>query len=141
MRKKKCRKFLSLVLNGKLSFVKNTKSSEMAKVLENSYRAMNIAFIEEWSIFAEKAGVDIYEVLNVIRSRSTHNNIMSPGLGVGGYCLTKDSLLADWSSTNLFNNKELILSKSSVLINDEMANKSFERLYPFISKSGKKYYY
>ena len=136
--KKKCREFLSLVLNGNLSFVKNTKSSEMAKVLENSYRAMNIAFIEEWSIFAEKAGVDLYEVLNVIRSRSTHNNIMSPGLGVGGYCLTKDSLLADWSSTNLFNNSELILSKSSVLINDEMANKSFERLYPFIYKSGKK---
>ena len=50
----------------------------------------------------------------------------------------KDSLLADWSSTNLFNNSELILSKSSVLINDEMANKSFERLYPFIYKSGKK---
>ena len=37
---------------------------------------------------------DIYEVINAIRMRPTHKNIMLPGIGVGGYCLTKDPLLA-----------------------------------------------
>src|SRR5205085_2799389 len=59
----------------------NTHATEMAKVLENSYRAMNIAFMVEWSRFAEEAGVDIYEVVNAIRMRPTHKNIMLPGLG------------------------------------------------------------
>lgn len=59
----------------------NTNATEMAKVLENSFRAMNIAFMVEWSRFAEEAGVDIYEVVNAIRMRPTHKNIMLPGLG------------------------------------------------------------
>lgn len=84
----------------------NTNATEMAKVLENSYRAMNIAFMVEWSRFAEEAGVDIYEVVNAIRMRPTHKNIMLPGLGVGGYCLTKDPLLASWARMNLFGSTE-----------------------------------
>ncbi len=44
-----------------------------------------------------EAGVDIYEVVTAIRMRPTHKNIMLPGLGVGGYCLTKDPLLASWA--------------------------------------------
>jgi UDP-N-acetyl-D-mannosaminuronate dehydrogenase len=43
----------------------NTNASEMAKVLENSFRAMNIAFIVEWSRFAEEAGVNLYEVVDL----------------------------------------------------------------------------
>ena len=66
----------------------------MAKVLENSYRAMNIAFAVEWSRFSEEAGVDLYAMVNAIRARPTHANLMYPGIGVGGYCLTKDPLLA-----------------------------------------------
>ncbi|MBO6649886.1 MAG: hypothetical protein JJ927_02565, partial [Balneola sp.] len=76
----------------------NTNATEMSKVLENSFRAMNIAFIQEWTEFAESAGVNLYEVVNAIRMRPTHQNIMRPGLGVGGYCLTKDPLLASWAS-------------------------------------------
>ena len=75
----------------------STNSTEMAKVLENSYRAMNISFITEWSRFAEESGVNLYEVIGAIRMRPTHTNIMFPGIGVGGYCLTKDPLLASWS--------------------------------------------
>ena len=44
----------------------------MAKVLENSYRAMNIAFAVEWSRYAEEAGVNLYEIVNAIRMRPTH---------------------------------------------------------------------
>jgi UDP-N-acetyl-D-glucosamine dehydrogenase len=107
----------------------NTNATEMAKVLENSFRAMNIAFMVEWSRFAEEAGVDIYEVVNAIRMRPTHKNIMLPGLGVGGYCLTKDPLLASWSRMNLFGSEEkLHQSERGVYINDKMPLYAFEFL-------------
>lgn len=99
----------------------NTNATEMAKVLENSYRAMNIAFAVEWSRFAEEASVNLYEVVKAIRMRPTHKNLMLPGIGVGGYCLTKDPLLASWSRQNLFGNSEgLGQSERGVQINDKM---------------------
>jgi UDP-N-acetyl-D-glucosamine dehydrogenase len=108
----------------------NTHATEMAKVLENSYRAMNIAFMVEWSRFAEEAGVDIYEVVNAIRMRPTHKNIMLPGLGVGGYCLTKDPLLASWAKMNLFGSEEsLNQSEKGVHINDQMPYYAFQHLH------------
>jgi UDP-N-acetyl-D-glucosamine dehydrogenase len=107
----------------------NTNATEMAKVLENSFRAMNIAFMVEWSRFAEEAGVDIYEVVNAIRMRPTHKNLMLPGLGVGGYCLTKDPLLASWARMNLFGSSEpLHQSEKGVQINDKMPLYAFEFL-------------
>ena len=107
----------------------NTNATEMAKVLENSFRAMNIAFMVEWSRFAEEAGVDIYEVVNAIRMRPTHKNIMLPGLGVGGYCLTKDPLLASWARMNLFGSEEKLgQSEKGVHINDKMPLYAFEFL-------------
>ena len=107
----------------------NTNATEMAKVLENSFRAMNIAFMVEWSRFAEEAGVDIYEVVNAIRMRPTHKNIMLPGLGVGGYCLTKDPLLASWARMNLFgSNDPLLQSEKGVRINDQMPVFAYEYL-------------
>ena len=80
----------------------STTASELAKVLENSYRATNIAFIEEWGRFSEQIGVDLFSVIDAIRVRPTHNNIRQPGFGVGGYCLTKDPLFAKFSARHLF---------------------------------------
>lgn len=119
----------------------NTNATEMAKVLENSFRAMNIAFMVEWSRFAEEAGVDIYEVVNAIRMRPTHKNIMLPGLGVGGYCLTKDPLLASWARMNLFGSEEKLgQSEKGVHINDKMPVYAFDYLQSQYkgSLSGKK---
>jgi nucleotide sugar dehydrogenase len=107
----------------------HTNASEMAKVLENSFRAMNIAFMVEWSRFAEEAGVDIYEIVNAIRMRPTHKNIMLPGIGVGGYCLTKDPLLASWARQNLFgSDTNLGQSIRGVSINDQMPLYAFRFL-------------
>jgi nucleotide sugar dehydrogenase len=107
----------------------STNATETAKVLENSYRAMNIAFMVEWSRMAEEAGVDLYEVVNAIRRRPTHNNLMFPGIGVGGYCLTKDPLLASWARLNLLGGRErLVQSEAAVSINDQMPRYAFEFL-------------
>lgn len=112
-----------------LTRLKNTNATEMAKVLENSYRAANIAFMVEWSRFAEEAGVDIYEVVRAIRMRDTHKNMMLPGIGVGGYCLTKDPLLASWSRQKIFDSQEgLSQSEQGVRINDQMPYFAFRFL-------------
>ena len=79
-----------------------TTASELAKLLENSYRAVNIALVHEWTLLAEQAGVNLFGVIDSIRVRKgTHDNIRLPGFGVGGYCLTKDSLLAQWAVPGL----------------------------------------
>ena len=107
----------------------STTATEMAKVLENSYRAANIAFMVEWSRFAEDAGVNLYEVVQAIRMRPTHRNMMLPGIGVGGYCLTKDPLLASWARRSLFGSPEgLEQSVQGVRINDRMPVFAYEFL-------------
>ena len=134
--KTKASKFFKNIINGELSYVHSTTASEMAKVLENSYRAMNIAFIEEWTLFAEKANVNLYEIISNIKKRATHSNIMLPGLGVGGYCLTKDSLLADWSSQSLFGAGHLSTSVTAVEINDNMPRNVYARIKDDLISSG-----
>ena len=100
-----CEEFLTKVINIRdypLRRLSSTTASETAKVLENSYRAENIAFIEEWGRFAEAVGIDLFEVIEAIRVRPTHSNIRQPGFGVGGYCLTKDPLLGRVGARQLF---------------------------------------
>ncbi|MBO6587235.1 MAG: nucleotide sugar dehydrogenase [Gracilimonas sp.] len=111
----------------------STNASEMSKVLENSFRAMNIAFIQEWTEFAESAEVDLFEVINAIRMRPTHQNIMRPGLGVGGYCLTKDPLLASWASQEFFHSIPLMQSEQAVKINDRMPLHTFKTFQKFFN--------
>ncbi len=109
--------------------LEHTNATEMAKVLENSYRAMNIAFAVEWSRFAEEAGVDLYAIVNAIRARPTHANLMYPGIGVGGYCLTKDPLLASWARKSHFGStSDLEMSINGVSLNDQMPKFAFDRL-------------
>ncbi|MCK5617502.1 nucleotide sugar dehydrogenase [Candidatus Pacearchaeota archaeon] len=128
----KAEEFLESFINTEaypLCKLHSTTASEMSKVLENSFRAMNIAFVQEWTRFAQDAGVDLFEVINAIRVRPTHKNIMMPGFGVGGYCLSKDPLLADWSYRNLFNaDNHLKMSVESVAVNDLMPEYTFDLL-------------
>lgn len=134
-------KFLKTIISTEqypLTRLKTTESTEMAKVLENSYRAMNISFIVEWSRFAEEAGVDLYEVVDAIRLRPTHANLMYPGIGVGGYCLTKDPLLASWASKEFFGiNSGLGSSVAAVELNDKMPRYCYEYINNVFSKLGK----
>ena len=124
------RKFLTNVLNTKefpIYQLGNTNASEMAKTMENSFRATNIALVYEWALFAEEAGINLFEVIKSIRVRPTHANLMNPGFGVGGYCLTKDPVLAHWASREFFKReKGLDMAVNSVDINDLMPLHSVE---------------
>jgi nucleotide sugar dehydrogenase len=115
--------------NYPLTRLSSTNATEISKVLENSYRAVNIAFIEEWSRFAEESGVNLFEIIDAIKLRPTHSNMMFPGIGVGGYCLTKDPLLANWSLKEHFeSSKNLDFSERSVFINNMMPKSAFKFL-------------
>jgi UDP-N-acetyl-D-glucosamine dehydrogenase len=98
------------------------RAVEMAKVLENTFRAVNIALIDEWEKFARRIDVDLFEVLEAIRVRPTHQNIRYPGLGVGGYCLSKDPMFGLASAQDIFAlaGFEFPLSTAAVTINDRM---------------------
>ena len=102
----KCEQFLKTIISTDeypLTRLEKTTATEISKVLENSYRAVTIAFMEEWGRFAEEVGVDLFEVINAIRMRPTHSNMRQPGFGVGGYCLTKDPYFAMLAAKDLFN--------------------------------------
>jgi nucleotide sugar dehydrogenase len=122
--------------------LEDTNSSELSKLLENSYRAMNIAFIYEWTLLAEQIGVNLFEVVNSIRVRKgTHDNLRFPGFGVGGYCLPKDSLLAQWSSTTLFKTDVILnLTLEALKVNDQMPLHTLDLLTELVGGdlSGKK---
>jgi UDP-N-acetyl-D-glucosamine dehydrogenase len=93
-------KFLREVLNTEqfpLTIMDRPIESETTKIIENSYRATILAFINEWSLFAERNGVDLIKVIRAIKMRPTHSNIIFPGPGVGGYCLPKDGGLGYWA--------------------------------------------
>lgn len=120
-----CREFLTNILDVKnypLTELESTNASELAKVMENSYRATNIALTLEWAKFAEKIGVNLFKVRDAIRKRKgTHDNLLRPSLGVGGYCLTKDPVLANWAMKTLFGVEgSLDVAIRSVNINDTM---------------------
>ncbi len=93
-------KFLHEVLNTKdfpLTVMDRPIESETTKIVENSYRAAILAFLNEWSLFAERNGVDLIKVIKAIKMRPTHSNIIFPGPGIGGYCLPKDGGLGYWA--------------------------------------------
>ena len=122
---KLCGDFLSKVINTKdfpLTCLSSTTASETGKLLENSYRAVNIAFVEEWGRFAEQVGIDLYEVIDAVRMRPTHINIRQPGFGVGGYCLTKDPLFAKIAARDILglSGHDFPFSSQAVQINNEM---------------------
>lgn len=96
--------FLSRVLNVEqfpLTVLDRPIESETCKIVENSYRATLLAFLDEWSLFAERNGVDLTKVVEAIKVRPTHSNIIFPGPGIGGYCLPKDGGLGVWSYNTL----------------------------------------
>ncbi len=93
-------KFLNEVLNTDkypLTVMDRPIESETSKIVENSYRATILAFLDEWSLYAERNGVDLIKVIQAIKVRPTHNNIIFPGPGIGGYCLPKDGGLGLWA--------------------------------------------
>ena len=119
-------KFLSEILNVEkypLTVLDRPIESETCKIVENSYRAATLAFLDEWSVFAERNGVDITKVVEAVKIRPTHSNMIFPGPGIGGYCLPKDGGLGVWAYHTLmgFDDDLFKITPMSIDINDTRA--------------------
>jgi len=119
-------KFLNEVINTDkypLTVLDRPIESETAKIVENSFRATILAFLDEWSLFAEHNGVDLIKVINAIKIRPTHSNIIFPGPGIGGYCLPKDGGLGVWAYRHIhgFEDEIFKITPLAIDINDTRA--------------------
>ena len=124
--KQRVEKFLKEVLNTKkypLTVLDRPIESETAKIIENSYRATILAFMDEWSHFAERNGVDVIKVIDAIKVRPTHSNLIFPGPGIGGYCLPKDGGLGIWAYKHIhgFEDEIFKITPAAIDINDTRA--------------------
>ena len=116
-------KFLHEVLNTDefpLTVMDRPIESETTKIVENSYRATILAYLDEWSVFAERNGVDLIKVIKAINIRPTHSNMIFPGPGIGGYCLPKDGGLGYWAYKHLlgFDDDIFKITTTAIDIND-----------------------
>ena len=121
--REKVTQFLSDVLHVDkfpLTVLDRPIESETCKIIENSYRATILAFLDEWSVFAERNGVDLTKVIEAIKVRPTHSNIIFPGPGIGGYCLPKDGGLGVWAYHTLmgFEDEIFKITPLAIDIND-----------------------
>jgi nucleotide sugar dehydrogenase len=113
-------KFLNEVLNTEkypLTVLDRPIESETAKIVENSFRATILAFMDEWSLFAERNGVDLTKVIQAIKVRPTHSNMIFPGPGIGGYCLPKDGGLGVWAYRHIHGFEDDIFKITPMAIN------------------------
>ena len=124
--RERVREFLSDILNVEqypLTVLDRPIESETCKIIENSYRATILAFLDEWSVFAERNGVDLIKVIDAIKVRPTHSNMIFPGPGIGGYCLPKDGGLGVWAYHTLmgFEDDVFKITPAAIDINDSRA--------------------
>jgi len=134
--------FLSEVLNVEkfpLTVLDRPLESETCKIVENSYRATILAFLDEWSRFSEKNGVDLVKVIQAIKVRPTHSNIIFPGPGIGGYCLPKDGGLGIWAYRHLMGFEEDLfkITPAAININDTRALHAAELTRDALRNMGK----
>lgn len=118
--RRRVEKFLREVLNVDefpLTVLDRPMESETAKIVENSFRATILAFMDEWTKFAETHGVDLPKVIEAIKVRPTHSNMIFPGPGIGGYCLPKDGGLGIWAHHNIMKDEEDIFKITPLAIN------------------------
>ena len=110
--------------------VTDIKTAEMTKVVENTFRAVNIAFANELAKICRHDGMDVYEIIKICNMHP-RVNILQPGPGVGGHCISVDPwfLVGDYPA----------LTKviwESMKINDSMPEFVLERIYNIMKENG-----
>ncbi len=110
--------------------VTDIKTAEMTKVVENTFRAVNIAFANELAKICRYDGMDVYEIIKICNMHP-RVNILNPGPGVGGHCISVDPwfLVGDYPS----------LTKviwESMKVNDSMPEFVLERVYEIMKEKG-----
>jgi UDP-N-acetyl-D-glucosamine dehydrogenase len=88
--------------------VSSTQAAEMVKLLENTFRAVNIGLINEITIMCDKLGVDVWEVIAAAKTKPFGYMPFYPGPGLGGHCIPIDPLYLSWKLKSLNFNARFI---------------------------------
>lgn len=110
--------------------ITDIRSAEMSKVVENTYRDVNIAFANELAKIARSDDLDVYEIIR-IANKHPRVNILDPGPGVGGHCISVDPWFLVGDYPGLTN---LILTARH--INDSMPEHVLERVHDIMKEEG-----
>jgi UDP-N-acetyl-D-glucosamine dehydrogenase len=81
--------------------VSSTEVAEMAKLLENTFRMINIAFVNELALMCDRLGVDVWEVIDAAATKPFGFMKFTPGPGLGGHCIPIDPLYLSWKLRSL----------------------------------------
>lgn len=98
----------------KIHTTKSIEIAEMSKLLENSYRSVNIALVNEFKIISQKMGIGIWDVIEAARTKNFGFTAFSPGPGTGGHCIPIDPLYLVWASKKKKYNPALIEASSKL---------------------------
>jgi len=110
--------------------ITDTRTAEMTKVVENTYRDINIAFANELAKICRADNMDVYEIIR-IANKHPRVNILSPGPGVGGHCISVDPWFLVGDYPGLAN---IILAARK--INDSMPEFVLKRTYDIMKENG-----
>ncbi|MCP3953791.1 MAG: nucleotide sugar dehydrogenase [Desulfobacterales bacterium] len=78
--------------------VSSTRAAELTKLLENTYRSVNIALVNEIKVLAHKMGIDLFEVINAAATKPFGYKPFYPGPGLGGHCIPIDPFYLAWKA-------------------------------------------
>ncbi len=117
--------------------VSSAKAAEMTKVLENSFRIVNIGWINEMAVICHRMGIDIWEVIEAARSKPFGFMPFYPGLGVGGHCIPEDPLYLYWKARHHGVSSKFI--KLAADVNSHMPSYAVERLKDILKQRQKPY--
>ena len=98
--------------------VSNPEVAEAAKLLENTFRLINIALINEFTQLCSATGINVHEVIDAASSKPYGFMPFRPGVGVGGHCIPVDPLYLTWWARQ--NNRKAEFVEKAALINHEM---------------------
>ncbi|HUZ39647.1 MAG TPA: nucleotide sugar dehydrogenase [Streptosporangiaceae bacterium] len=109
--------------------------AEFAKLLENSYRLVNIGLVNEMAMLAHEMGLDISEVINAAATKPYGFQAFYPGVGPGGACIPEDPLYLAWKAKSLEAGTKLI--DLAAQENQGMARYVFVRILEMLSRNGR----
>lgn len=120
------------VLENCVHQVSSPKVAEMEKILENTYRNINIALANEMAIICEKMGISVWEVIDAAKTKPYGFQAFYPGPGVGGHCIPLDPYYLAWKTREYDYHTKLI--ETSGIINDSMPGYVIERAAKILNR-------
>ncbi len=114
-----------MVLEAPVHRVSSPAVAEMEKILENTYRNINIGLVNELAILCNRMGISIWEVVDAAKSKPYGFQAFYPGPGLGGHCIPLDPYYLSWKAREYGFHTSMI--ESSMMVNDKMPEYCVER--------------